>query len=130
MKPIFEGARVLQTAQNAAGLKQDIFLDFTRWRCLAALIAAFVCISFDAEAASVGPAGYTNDFSVRPAASDFSTSGGIAGASGDISTAAALDTAVQNVAASSITAQATDSSPANPPVKLAAAQWTSRGSAY
>src|SRR5439155_15487579 len=59
-----------------------------------------------------------------------STSGGITGAAGDVSTAAALDAAVQNVAASSIAAQVTDSSPTNPPVKLAAAQWTAGGSAY
>ena len=77
-----------------------------------------------ADAASVGPNGYTNSFSTRPAAADFSTYGGIPGASGDITTAAALDAYVQNVAASDINAQVTDSSPADPPAKLGAAQWT------
>ena len=79
----------------------------------------------------VSPAGYTNDFSTRPAAADFATSAGvIAGASADIVTAEALDAYVQNVAASSITAQVTDSSPTDPPARLAAAQWTSAGTGY
>lgn len=101
-------------------------------KVLAVLSATTVlfCLTSGAEAASVGPTGYTNDFSTRPAAADFSTSGGIAGGSGDITSAAALDDYVQNVAASSITAQVTDSSPTNPPVKQLAAQWTSGGSAY
>lgn len=83
-----------------------------------------------ATAASVGPAGYTNDFSARPAAADFATLNGITGASGDIGSAAAMDVYVQNVAASGINAQVTDSSPTNPPLRLASAQWTSGGSAY
>src|SRR5437764_799292 len=96
--------------------------------CLGA--AALLSRTTSTEAASVGPAGYTNSFSTRPLAADFSTSGGIAGASGDITNATALDAAVQNVSASSITAQAVDSSPTNPPVKLPMAQWTSGGSGY
>ena len=96
--------------------------------CLGA--AALLCRTTTTEAASVGPAGYTNSFSTRPVGGDFSTSGGIAGASGDIANAAGLDAAVQNVSASSITAQLVDSSPTNPPVKLAPAQWTSGGSGY
>lgn len=100
------------------------------WAGWAAMVATFLCLANGAWAASVGPGGYANDFATRPAPADFSTSGGIAGASGDIADAAALDAYVQNVAASSITTQVTDSSPANPPTKLAAAQWTSGGSAY
>src|SRR5439155_3430148 len=97
---------------------------------LMAVLAALTSFSVRVEAASVGPAGYTNNFAIRPAAADFSTSGGISGASGDIANPGALDAAVQNVTVSTITAQVTDSSPANPPVKLGTAQWTSAGSAY
>src|SRR5512140_2832548 len=83
------------------------------------------------QSAIVGPAGYTNDFSTRPAAADFATSATvIGGVAGDITTAAGMDAYIQNVAASSITAQLTDSSPTNPPAKLAAAQWTSGGGGY
>src|SRR6267142_2029603 len=88
------------------------------------VLAAWACIGTRVEAASVGPAGYTNNFAIRPAAADFSTSGGISGASGDIANPGALDAAVQNVTASTITAQVTDSSAANPPAKLGTAQWT------
>ena len=97
---------------------------------LAILVTTLVCLAISAKAASVGPNGYTNSFSTRPAAADFSTYGGIPGASGDITTAAALDAYVQNVAASDINAQVTDSSPADPPAKLGPAQWTSGGSGY
>src|SRR5436190_4468321 len=100
------------------------------FRTLLAGVSALACLCARLEAASVGPAGYTNNFAVRPAATDFATSGGISGASGDITTAAALDAAVQNVSAAAITTQVTDSSTANPPVKLGPAQWTSGGSAY
>ena len=90
-----------------------------------------LCLTVGAEAAVVGPAGYTNIFSTQPAAADFSTSSSdIAGTSGDITTATDLDAYVQNVAASAINAQVTDASPADPPGKLWAAQWTSAGSAY
>lgn len=99
--------------------------------CLATLLLTWACGGFNASAALVGPTGYTNAFATRPAASDFSTtSSGITGAAADISTAAGLDAYAQNVAAGAITSQAIDSSPTNPPVKLAAAQWTSGGSAY
>ncbi len=102
--------------------------------CLATLLLTWACGGSNASAALVGPSGYTNAFATRPPAGDFSTtSGGLAGAAADISTAADLDTYAQNVAASTITTQVTDSSantPNNPPAKLAAAQWTSGGSAY
>lgn len=97
---------------------------------LAILVTALAGWATTANAASVGPTGYTNSFATRPAATDFSTYGGIPGASGDITTAAALDAYVQNVTASSISAQVTDSSLADPPAKLGPAQWTSGGSAY
>jgi len=101
---------------------------------LASLVVTVACLATAAGAAVVGPAGYTNDFSTRPAAADFSTSsGGIAGGSADITTAAVLDAYVQNVAAGNITTQVTDSSansPNDPPIRLASAQWTSGGSAY
>jgi hypothetical protein len=97
---------------------------------LAILLAILACLASTAWAASVGPNGYTNDFSVWPTAADFSTSGGIAGGSGDIASADALDAYVQNVAAGTITSQVFNSSPTNPPAKLAPAQWTSAGSGY
>ena len=84
-------------------------------RRLTTLMATLVGLVAGADAASVGSAGYTHDFAVRPVAADFSTSSGIAGGAGDITSAAALDAYVQNVTATSITAQVTDSSPANPP---------------
>ena len=101
-----------------------------RVRYLAILLTIFVWRATSAEAASVGPTGYTNDFSARPAAADFSTYNGIPGAAGDIVSAGALDAYVQNVAASDINAQVADSSPADPPVKLGPAQWTSSASGY
>jgi len=97
---------------------------------LATLMVLWLGLTTPAGAALVGPSGYTNDFSVRPVAADFSTSGGILGGSGDITTMTALDASVQALAASTITAQVTDSSTANPPAKLATAQWTSGGSGY
>jgi hypothetical protein len=99
-------------------------------RYLAIQAITYLCLVYSVGAASVGPAGYTNDLAMRPVAEDFSTSSGIAGGSGDIASAAALDIYVQNVAASDITAQVADSSPTNPPSRLGAAQWTSGGSAY
>jgi hypothetical protein len=98
---------------------------------LIALLTICVFLASHSPAALVGPTGYTNDFSTRPAAADFATSASvIAGAAADITTAAALDGYVQNVAASSINAQLTDSSPGNPPARLASAQWTSAGAGY
>lgn len=76
-------------------------------RRLATLMATLVGLVAGADAASVGSAGYTHDFAVRPVAADFSTSSGIAGGAGDITSAAALDAYVQNVTATSITAQVT-----------------------
>jgi len=49
----------------------------------AAVLAVFLVLAPDNRAAVIGPSGYTNDFSARPSAMDFSTSSGIAGGSGD-----------------------------------------------
>src|SRR4051812_42698667 len=74
------------------------------------LHASFACfqillaLSFSpiaARAASVGPSGYTNAFSVQPPVADWSYFS-IAGTAGTITTAPDLDTAVQAVPASSI----------------------------
>lgn len=90
-----------------------------------------LCLAVPAGGAGIGSEGYTNDFSSLPVAADFATSAtGIAGASGDIGSAEALDAYVQNVAASSITTALVNSSPTNPPVKLKSAQWTSGGTGY
>ncbi len=96
----------------------------------AALLAAWLTLAPAACAALVGPSGYTNDFSARPSAPDFSTSGGIAGGAGTITTPAAMDALVSAVSAGAITVELTDSSPGDPPTRQAAAQWTSGGSAY
>src|SRR5437763_4232158 len=56
------------------------------------------------QAALVGPAGYTNDFSVLPPATDWSFFS-IAGGSGDVTTPAGLDTEVEAIAAGTINAQ-------------------------
>jgi len=78
-----------------------------------------------ALAALVGASGYTNDFSTQPPVADWSTYS-ISGASGDIATAAALDAAVQAVAASSITFQL-GADAGNPPSANANASWSSTG---
>ena len=67
--------------------------------CLALLLNAL-----GASAASVGPAGYTNDFNVQPVAADFATAN-IAGGSGDASDAATLDVAVAALTAAGINTQ-------------------------
>ncbi len=116
--------------REAAALPMNSRLRALRFACSLAIGLTTLLVVPGAGAALVGPAGYTNAFTTRPVAADFATSIAIAGASTDISTPAELDAAVQGVAPSSITTQVTDASPNNPPAKLAAAQWTSAGSAY
>ena len=74
-------------------------------------------------------AGYTNDFSVRPDAIDWSTrsfgSGGMTGA-GEVASATAMDTAVQTNSAALITAQCA-SATGNPPNNAGTATWASAG---
>src|SRR2546428_14146659 len=77
------------------------------------------------QGASVGPSGYTNDFSTQPAAADWSFYS-IAGAATDVITASALDTAVQAVAAGTIS-NPIGSDPGNPPPFFASALWSSTG---
>src|SRR5512139_1370440 len=92
---------------------------------LTVLTAISIAWALHTEAASVGPAGYTNAFSSLPAATDFATAAGvIGGGSSDIGSTADLDSSAQNVSASSITSPLVNSSPTNPPAKLASAQWT------
>ena len=97
--------------------------------CLSVLVAWLVG---DLHAASVGPAGYSTDFSTRPAATDWSTrsiAGGINGAS-DSTNAFMVDTNVAAIAANSITKQVLSFDPTNPPDANALASWTSAGGAY
>ena len=75
------------------------------------------------HAASVGPNGYSADFSSRPAAADWSTRS-ITGTTGGIATPAALDAAVQGLAASSIASQLAAAS-ADPPAANRSATWSS-----
>jgi len=84
------------------------------------------------QAASVGPSGYSIDFSTRPAAADWSTRSITGGASGanDSTNAFMVDTNVAAIAASSITNQVLNFDPTNPPAISALASWTSGGGAY
>jgi hypothetical protein len=82
-------------------------------------------ISGRVHAAAVGINGYTNAFSALPPAADWST-GSISGGPGDITSAAALDNAVQLQNASSISGQlGTDVR--NPPDFSVNALWSSTG---
>lgn len=124
---LMAGELLKPTRMNARP-RQD--LHSTRARSFGTLVLSLVCLATSVEAASVGGAGYTNDFSTRPAAADFGTSSTLGGGSADIRTAVEMDAYVQNLAGSSMTEQVTDSSPGAPPSRRAAAQWTSGGPAY
>ena len=82
-------------------------------------------ISPDAHAALVGAGGYTNDFAIQPPAADWSTFS-IGGGAGNIVNSGDLDTAVQAVNASSVTAQV-QADPADPPPLLGPASWSAAG---
>jgi hypothetical protein len=88
-------------------------------------LALLVTLVSVARAANVGAGGYTNAFNTQPPAADWSQ-GSIAGASADIGTEGAMDTAVQNINAAAITAQ-TVSDALNPPNSSAAGTWSSSG---
>src|SRR5688572_22719959 len=89
----------------------------------AILLAAFG--SPTAQAASVASGGYTADFTSQPLVADWATFS-IGGGAGDITTAAAMDAAVQNLSAATITsAVAVDA--ANPPGINSLAVWSSAG---
>ena len=65
---------------------------------------ALLLAALGAQAASVGPAGYTNNFSVQPNATDFATAN-IGGGSGDVTGATTLDAAVAALTAAGINTQ-------------------------
>src|SRR5437773_7273536 len=67
----------------------------------ALVVLGITAFGWTAQAASVGPSGYTNSFSTQPGAADWSGVS-IGSASATISDAAGLDAAVQTVAASAI----------------------------
>src|SRR5688500_2552583 len=101
-----------------------------RTRLLASLLALSVLRGVaPVTAAIVTAAGYTNDFSTQPLASDFSTrfvgSSGSAGVA-EIQTAAALDAAVQTNSSGMITGQCA-SATGDPPSLSLAAVWASAG---
>jgi hypothetical protein len=94
--------------------------------------AAMVCLATAAAASAApvsGGVGYTNDFSVRPTAADWSTrsfgSTGTVGP-GEITSASALDAAVQTNSASRITTPVLAVS-GNPPVQSLVATWSTNG---
>ena len=66
------------------------------------------------HAALVGPAGYTNDFSVLPVAADFATIT-VGGGNGDVTDVAGMDTAVAALTAASINTQLPVSAGTPPP---------------
>ena len=87
------------------------------------VFAVLLFAAVHATAATVGPAGYTNGFTVRPPATDWATLS-IAGGSGDTYTP---DTEVNaSVTASGVTAQ-TISDGGNPPGANPTAEWSSAG---
>ncbi len=90
----------------------------------AALMGA-VAIVPTVRAASVGAGGYTNSFSTQPAVADWATFS-IAGAAGDATDPAVLDSSVQAVTASSVNATV-GADPSDPPALLATAVWSSTG---
>src|SRR5438876_2202958 len=83
------------------------------------------CLATQLRAASLGPNGYTNSFNTQPAAADWSFLA-LAGAAGNITTAAGLDTAVQAVAASAINTQVGVDA-GDPPALNGNALWSSTG---
>jgi hypothetical protein len=87
------------------------------------LVATAAFATLDASGASVGPAGYINDFAVQPAAADWSTLSR-AGAGGDTYDS---DTEVNaTITSAAVTAQTT-SNAGSPPVQLGTATWSSTG---
>src|SRR5437867_1166172 len=83
------------------------------------------CLVLGVQAASLGPAGYTNDFSVQPAAADWSMLS-IPGAATDVNTPGQIDNEVQMNAASAVNGQ-TVAVAANPPDFNSSATWSSTG---
>ncbi len=69
--------------------------------------------------------GYTNSFTVQPAAGDW-TAGSIAGGAGDIGSTAQMDSSIQSVTAAGISAQL-NADVANPPGPGAVPVWSSAG---
>jgi len=91
---------------------------------LPALLAGS-CLVTGAQAASVGPAGYTNDFSLQPSTGDWSQLA-IGGAAGDVTDATGVDMQVQMIAASAIILQ-TVADAGDPPVLNSNVTWSSTG---
>src|SRR5437763_129506 len=96
-----------------------------RNNCFKAMILAVcpVLLAYGADAASVGPSGYTNAFGTQPAVADWSTFS-IGGAAATLTTAAQLDAAAQAVATSSINVQLVADNN-DPPAALSNATWCS-----
>jgi hypothetical protein len=88
-------------------------------------VAALTALVPSGRAASVGAAGYTNDFSSQPPAADWSYLI-VAGSAGDIISVAGMDAAVQVLTAASITNQVVADS-GDPPAYNANAVWSMPG---
>src|SRR3989442_7619652 len=83
------------------------------------------CFVIGVQAASVGPAGYVNDFSLQQSTGDWSQ-WAIGGASGDVTDPTGVDMQVQMIAASAIILQ-TVADAGNPPVLNSNVTWSSTG---
>src|SRR6266446_973534 len=79
-----------------------------------------------ANAASVGPSGYTNDFSVQPVAADWS-SYSIAGGNTTINNITEMDTQVQALTASIVSVQTLADSGNPPAASSGVGNWSSSG---
>src|SRR5436305_7604844 len=96
----------------------------TAWMLVLTLIG--VSITFKTNGALVGAAGYTNDFSVQPPTTDWS-SYAIPGANSLIASAADMDTQVANLTAATINLQAAADAGNPPAASGTSASWSSSG---
>src|SRR5437870_4877501 len=88
------------------------------------LLAVLSCAA-GVQAASVGPGGYTNNFTIQPSAADWSTVA-FPGAAGDTTTTSVMDTDINTLTAAGINGQTT-ADVNNPPAATGPATWCSTG---
>ncbi len=91
-------------------------------KIVALFLLSLLCLDIHSQAAVVGPAGYTNDFSVQPVAADWATLSRN-GAGNDTYD---LDADVATITAAGVTAR-TSVATADPAAQLAQATWSSAG---
>src|SRR6188472_2538585 len=84
------------------------------------LAAVAVCLSITSFAATVGPAGYSNDFGTQPPGTDWATSSRAGGAGDNYD----VDVDVTNITATAVSAQPGPAT-GTPPAAAATAVWHS-----